>query len=70
MACMPTHRNCVMSAAEAPVILGRICSSWRAISIHRPGCGPAFISSRTLSKFGSKISASDFPLRWSQLGGA
>ncbi|KAJ7797542.1 hypothetical protein B0H14DRAFT_2466872, partial [Mycena olivaceomarginata] len=32
MACLPTHRNCVMSAQEAPVILGRICSSWRMIS--------------------------------------
>ncbi|KAJ7797543.1 hypothetical protein B0H14DRAFT_54021 [Mycena olivaceomarginata] len=32
MACLPTHRNCVMSAQEAPVILGRICSSWRIIS--------------------------------------
>ncbi|KAJ7782477.1 hypothetical protein DFH07DRAFT_909305 [Mycena maculata] len=33
VACLPTHRNCVMSAIEAPVILGRICSSWRAISL-------------------------------------
>ncbi|KAJ7879490.1 hypothetical protein B0H14DRAFT_1603545 [Mycena olivaceomarginata] len=32
MACLPTHRDCVMSAQEAPVILGRICSSWRMIS--------------------------------------
>ncbi|KAJ7354564.1 hypothetical protein DFH08DRAFT_47217 [Mycena albidolilacea] len=32
MACLPTHHNCVMSAQEAPVILGRICSSWRMIS--------------------------------------
>ncbi|KAJ7354565.1 hypothetical protein DFH08DRAFT_934014 [Mycena albidolilacea] len=32
MACLPTHRNCVMSAQEAPVILGRICNSWRTIS--------------------------------------
>ncbi|KAJ7726394.1 hypothetical protein B0H16DRAFT_1592794 [Mycena metata] len=32
-ACLPTHRNCVMSASEAPVLLGRICSSWRAISL-------------------------------------
>ncbi|KAF7336757.1 hypothetical protein MVEN_02110900 [Mycena venus] len=36
MACLPTHRNCVMSAQEAPVILGRICSSWRAISLATP----------------------------------
>ncbi|KAF7376633.1 hypothetical protein MSAN_00080100 [Mycena sanguinolenta] len=36
MACLPTGRNCVMCAAEAPVILGRICSSWRAISFGTP----------------------------------
>ncbi|KAF8208294.1 hypothetical protein K438DRAFT_1813765 [Mycena galopus ATCC 62051] len=36
MACIPTHRNCVMSATEAPVILGRICSSWRTISLSTP----------------------------------
>ncbi|KAJ7437728.1 hypothetical protein FB451DRAFT_1570557 [Mycena latifolia] len=35
-ACLPSHRNCVMSAAEAPVLLGRICSSWRAISLSTP----------------------------------
>ncbi|KAJ7850033.1 hypothetical protein B0H14DRAFT_2764498 [Mycena olivaceomarginata] len=32
LACLPTHRNCVMSAREAPVILGRICRPWRIIS--------------------------------------
>ncbi|KAF7357956.1 hypothetical protein MVEN_00842200 [Mycena venus] len=36
VACLPSHRNCVMSAEEAPVILGRICSSWRAISLATP----------------------------------
>ncbi|KAJ7252063.1 hypothetical protein B0H12DRAFT_1051591, partial [Mycena haematopus] len=36
LACLPTHRNCVMSATEAPVILGRICSSWRTISLSTP----------------------------------
>ncbi|KAJ7785454.1 hypothetical protein B0H14DRAFT_2286260, partial [Mycena olivaceomarginata] len=36
VACLPTHRNCVMSASEAPVLLGRICSSWRAISLTTP----------------------------------
>ncbi|KAJ7147981.1 hypothetical protein C8R46DRAFT_1128702 [Mycena filopes] len=35
-ACLPTHRNCVMSAVEAPVLLGRICSAWRATSIATP----------------------------------
>ncbi|KAJ6594537.1 hypothetical protein B0H19DRAFT_891096, partial [Mycena capillaripes] len=36
MACLPTHRNCAMTALEAPVILGRICSSWRSISLSTP----------------------------------
>ncbi|KAJ7680993.1 hypothetical protein DFH06DRAFT_433882 [Mycena polygramma] len=36
VACIPTHRNCVMSAEEAPVLLGRICSLWRAISLSTP----------------------------------
>ncbi|KAJ6562564.1 hypothetical protein B0H19DRAFT_892918, partial [Mycena capillaripes] len=36
VACIPTHRNCVMSTAEAPVLLGRICSSWRVISLSTP----------------------------------
>ncbi|KAF7364079.1 hypothetical protein MSAN_01066700 [Mycena sanguinolenta] len=36
VACLPTHRNCVMSASEAPVLLGHICSSWRAISLSTP----------------------------------
>ncbi|KAK6977581.1 hypothetical protein R3P38DRAFT_2810119 [Favolaschia claudopus] len=36
IACLPTHRNCAMSASEAPVLLGRICSSWRALSLATP----------------------------------
>ncbi|KAJ7019195.1 hypothetical protein C8F04DRAFT_975995, partial [Mycena alexandri] len=36
VACLPTHRNCVMSMTEAPVLLGRICSSWRALSLTTP----------------------------------
>ncbi|KAJ7181025.1 hypothetical protein C8R46DRAFT_1187263 [Mycena filopes] len=36
VACLPTHRNCVMSALEAPVLLGRICSAWRIISLGTP----------------------------------
>ncbi|KAF8213683.1 hypothetical protein K438DRAFT_1550126, partial [Mycena galopus ATCC 62051] len=36
IACLPTHRNCVMSASEAPILLGRICSSWRALSLSTP----------------------------------
>ncbi|KAJ6501986.1 hypothetical protein C8R45DRAFT_819275, partial [Mycena sanguinolenta] len=33
VACIPTHRNCIMSAIEAPILLGRICSAWRTISL-------------------------------------
>ncbi|KAF7368653.1 hypothetical protein MVEN_00189500 [Mycena venus] len=36
IACLPTHRNCAMSASEAPVLLGRICGSWRTISLSMP----------------------------------
>ncbi|KAJ7933953.1 hypothetical protein B0H13DRAFT_687223 [Mycena leptocephala] len=36
VACIPMHRNCVMSADEAPIILGRICGSWRTISLSTP----------------------------------
>ncbi|KAJ6594646.1 hypothetical protein B0H19DRAFT_908650, partial [Mycena capillaripes] len=36
LACLPTHRNCVMSAYKAPILLGRICSLWRAISLSTP----------------------------------
>ncbi|CAK5265892.1 unnamed protein product [Mycena citricolor] len=35
-ACLPVARNCVMSATEAPVILGRVCRSWRTISLTMP----------------------------------
>ncbi|KAF8138032.1 hypothetical protein K438DRAFT_1638576 [Mycena galopus ATCC 62051] len=35
VACLPTHRNCAMSTMEAPILLGRICSSWRVISPRR-----------------------------------
>ncbi|KAJ7741390.1 hypothetical protein B0H16DRAFT_1565632 [Mycena metata] len=36
IACIPTYRNCVMSALEAPILLGRICSSWRTIAYSTP----------------------------------
>ncbi|KAJ7062301.1 hypothetical protein C8F01DRAFT_1137114 [Mycena amicta] len=36
VACLPEDRHCVMSAQEAPVLLGRICSSWRAIALSTP----------------------------------
>ncbi|KAJ7634614.1 hypothetical protein FB45DRAFT_909361, partial [Roridomyces roridus] len=34
--CLPTHRNCVMDASEAPLLLGRISSAWRALSLATP----------------------------------
>ncbi|KAK7001433.1 hypothetical protein R3P38DRAFT_1795531 [Favolaschia claudopus] len=36
MACLPTDRFCPMSATDAPVLLGHICSSWRALSLAIP----------------------------------
>ncbi|KAF8155345.1 hypothetical protein K438DRAFT_1862641 [Mycena galopus ATCC 62051] len=36
VACLPTHRNCVTSATEAPLLLGHICSAWRSISLSTP----------------------------------
>ncbi|CAK5272284.1 unnamed protein product [Mycena citricolor] len=36
LACLPTARNCVMSTTEAPLLLGRVCSSWRDISLSTP----------------------------------
>ncbi|KAJ7879524.1 hypothetical protein B0H14DRAFT_3858388 [Mycena olivaceomarginata] len=57
IACLPTHRNCVMSAQEAPVILGRICSSWRAISLK---------NAATLSKVEQRLQVTDAWLRRSK----
>ncbi|KAJ7069480.1 hypothetical protein C8F01DRAFT_1112882 [Mycena amicta] len=36
VACLPTDRNSVMSASEAPVLLGRICSHWRTVAFQTP----------------------------------
>jgi hypothetical protein len=36
LSCLPNDRNAVMSASEAPVLLGRICKSWRQISLSTP----------------------------------
>ncbi|KAJ7655920.1 hypothetical protein B0H17DRAFT_878178, partial [Mycena rosella] len=35
-ACMPTHRNCVMSARRLLSWAVHICSAWRAISLSTP----------------------------------
>ena len=34
--CLPSHRNAVMHSSEAPVLLGRVCSEWRRISLATP----------------------------------
>lgn len=34
--CLPQNRNAVMHSAEAPVLLGRVCSTWRRISLATP----------------------------------
>ncbi|KAJ7892829.1 hypothetical protein B0H14DRAFT_958833 [Mycena olivaceomarginata] len=36
IACLPANRNAVMSSQEAPLLLGRICSAWRAIALSTP----------------------------------
>ncbi|KAJ6594635.1 hypothetical protein B0H19DRAFT_1096291 [Mycena capillaripes] len=36
VACLPTSRNAVMSAQEAPLLLCRICSAWRTIARSTP----------------------------------
>ncbi|KAK6977601.1 hypothetical protein R3P38DRAFT_3123760 [Favolaschia claudopus] len=36
MACLPRDRFCTLSASETPVLLGHICSSWRALSLAIP----------------------------------
>ncbi|KAF8979962.1 hypothetical protein BDQ17DRAFT_1291908 [Cyathus striatus] len=36
IACLPEDRNPYMSAMEAPVLLTRICSSWRRITLSTP----------------------------------
>ena len=34
--CLPTHHNAVMSIREAPLLLGRVCSAWRSITLSTP----------------------------------
>ncbi|KAJ7679839.1 hypothetical protein B0H17DRAFT_1015264 [Mycena rosella] len=33
MACLPGDHNAIMHTSEAPLLLGRVCSDWRAISL-------------------------------------
>ncbi|KAF9006684.1 hypothetical protein BDQ17DRAFT_1352197 [Cyathus striatus] len=34
--CLPSDHNAVMSSAEAPMLLGRVCRSWRTIALSTP----------------------------------
>ncbi|KAF9462685.1 hypothetical protein BDZ94DRAFT_1260505 [Collybia nuda] len=34
--CLPTNHNSVMSCREAPLLLGRVCSLWRSLSMTMP----------------------------------
>ncbi|KIM41317.1 hypothetical protein M413DRAFT_146379 [Hebeloma cylindrosporum] len=34
--CLPTYHNPVMTSSESPLLLTRICSSWRAIALSSP----------------------------------
>jgi len=34
--CLPAHRNSIMSATEAPVVLTRVCSLWRSVALTTP----------------------------------
>ncbi|KIM41518.1 hypothetical protein M413DRAFT_42372, partial [Hebeloma cylindrosporum] len=34
--CLPTHHNPIIKSSEPPLLLTRICSSWRAIALSSP----------------------------------
>ena len=34
--CLPTHRNPIMKSSESPILLTRICHSWRAVALSSP----------------------------------
>ncbi|KAJ7617101.1 hypothetical protein FB45DRAFT_222488 [Roridomyces roridus] len=36
LACLPTRHNPIMQSTQAPLLLGRVCSLWRKISISTP----------------------------------
>ncbi|KAK7025917.1 hypothetical protein R3P38DRAFT_2892539 [Favolaschia claudopus] len=36
LACLPTHRNALMHSTEPPLVLARVCSSWRFIAFSTP----------------------------------
>ncbi|KAJ7772198.1 hypothetical protein B0H16DRAFT_1714409 [Mycena metata] len=36
MACLPTEHYAIMHTSQAPLLFGRVCSSWRSISLSTP----------------------------------
>ncbi|KAJ7603238.1 hypothetical protein DFH06DRAFT_954931, partial [Mycena polygramma] len=36
LVCLPARHNAVMSPAEAPLLLGQICSAWGSIALAMP----------------------------------
>ncbi|KAF8871383.1 hypothetical protein CPB84DRAFT_1646958, partial [Gymnopilus junonius] len=34
--CLPSHRNPLLTASEAPVLLTRVCRCWRAVALASP----------------------------------
>ncbi|KAJ7772175.1 hypothetical protein B0H16DRAFT_1409618, partial [Mycena metata] len=36
MACLPTEHYAIMDTSQAPLLFGRVCSSWRSISLSTP----------------------------------
>ncbi|KAJ7473363.1 hypothetical protein FB451DRAFT_1133882 [Mycena latifolia] len=65
IACMPTHRNRVMSAREAPVLLGRICNAWRAIPLSTPRLWSRLHIVEPTRPFSSSLDAL-FQAKWAQ----
>lgn len=60
--CLPTEHNAVMSTREAPLLLGRVCSEWRSITLSTPRLWASLhiLSSPLGSFFGD--SAPDFEI--------
>ena len=41
--CLATHRNAIMNASEAPVLITHICSAWRSIALSIPQLWSTFL---------------------------
>ncbi|KAJ7061612.1 hypothetical protein C8F01DRAFT_1057557 [Mycena amicta] len=55
VACMPVTRNCAMSSREAPLLLGRVCSAWRAICVSTPRLWARLHISQPMGPFANLI---------------